>query len=293
MAIKVNGTVITDEEVSAEHSRMIQQLAARIPPQQLESMQDAVKKRAVENVINRVLLQEAVEREDITATQEEVESRMAAVRSNFDSDSAFAERLATMGITAKDLREEMDAALRIEKLIDKHVGDIAEPTEPEIRSFYEQNSDRFVTPERVRASHILIKTEAEETEPQKASKRLEAARLLGEISDGADFAQIASRHSHCPSKAKGGDVGFFERGRMVKPFEDAAFGLKVGDISEIVETEFGYHIVKVTDRQDADTISFDAAKENIASFLTAQKRQEAVNTYTEGLRSEAKIEYQD
>ena len=293
MAIKVNGTVITDDEVSTEHSRMLQQLAARIPPQQMESMQDAVKKRAVENVINRVLLQEAVRREDITTTQEEVESRMDAVRGNFDSDSAFAERLATMGITAKDLHEEMDAALRIEKLIDKHIGDIAEPTEAEMRSFYEQNSDRFIRPERVRASHILIKTEAEETEPQKASKRLEVARLLGEISEGADFAQVASRHSHCPSKTEGGDVGFFERGRMVKPFEDAAFDLKVGDISEIVETEFGYHIVKVTDRQDADVIPFDTAKDNIASFLTAQRRQEAVNTYTEGLRAAATIEYQE
>ncbi len=293
MAVKINGTVITDKEVSDEHSRMMQQLAARIPPQQLERMQDAIKKQAVENVINRTLLEQAVEREGITASQEEIDSRMDAIKSNFGSDSAFSERLAAMGLTVKDLRQEMGAALQMEKLIDKHVGEIKEPTETELRSFYDENSERFVQPERVRASHILIKTESSETEPEKTSKRLEAAKILGEIGEGGDFAELASRHSQCPSKAKGGDVGFFERGRMVRPFEDAAFALGVGEVSDIVETQFGYHIVKVTDRQEKSSIPYETAKDDIESFLSSFKRQEAINVYTSELRSAATIEYSE
>jgi peptidyl-prolyl cis-trans isomerase C len=293
MAVKINGTVISDKEVSDEYSRMVEQLAARIPPQQLEPMQDAIKKQAVENIINRALLEQAIEREGITASQEEIDSRMDAIKSNFGSDSAFSERLATMGITAKELRQEMGAALRMEKLIDKHVGEIEEPTETELRSFYDENSERFVQPERVRASHILIKTGAGETDPEKAAKRLEAAKILGRIGEGADFAELASRHSECPSKAKGGDVGFFERGRMVKPFEDAAFTLGVGEVSDLVETQFGYHIVKVTDRQEKSSIPYETAKDDIATFLGSHKRQEAINVYTSKLRSAATIEYSE
>lgn len=293
MSIRVNGTAITDQEISEEHSRITQQLAARIPPQQMEAMQDAVRKQAAENMINRVLLEQAVEREGIGASEEEIDSRMDAIKRNLGSDSAFSERLASMGITAKDLRREMDAALRMEKLIDKHIGNIAEPTDQELKSFYDDNPEAFVQPERIRASHILIKTEANENGPDKSAKRLETARILGEINEGADFAQAASRYSHCPSKAKGGDLGFFERGKMVKPFEDAAFDLGVGDISDIVETQFGYHIVKVTERQDKGAISFESAKDDIASFLCTQKRQEAINAYTGELRSSAKIAYDE
>jgi peptidyl-prolyl cis-trans isomerase C len=293
MPIRVNGTAISEQEISEEHSRITQQLAARIPPNQLEEMQDSVRRQAAENMINRVLLEQAVEREGITASAEEVDSRMEAIKRSLGSDSAFSERLASMGITAKELHQEMDAALRMEKLIDKHIGDIADPTDQELRSFYDENPEAFIQPERVRASHILIKTEPNESPPDKSAKRLETARILGEINEGGDFAQAASRYSHCPSKAKGGDLGFFERGRMVKPFEDAAFDLGIGEVSDIVETQFGYHIVKVTDRQDKGTISFETAKDDIASFLCTQKRQEAISTYTGELRASAKIEYDE
>ncbi len=293
MPIRVNTNTVSDEEIAAEQERITQQLAMHIPSEQIETMKEVVKKQAIDSLINRMLLKEAVGREGIEATGEEIDERMEMIKSKFESPEAYSEQLASIGITQKDLRNEMEMSLRMEKLLQKHVGAIEEPTEAEVQSFYKENAEQFIQPEMLRASHILIETEPQESAPERAAKRLEAAKLLGEIHNGADFARLASQHSACPSKERGGDLGYFERGRMVKPFEEAAFSLWAGEVSDLVETQFGYHIVKVTDRQEESTVPFEAAKDDISAFLKDQKREQAIRAYTDNLRAEATIEHSD
>jgi peptidyl-prolyl cis-trans isomerase C len=293
MAVTVNGRALTEQEVTEEQNRLMQQLGGRVPPEKLGAMQEAIRKQALESVINRVLFEQAVEREGINASEDEVDSRLSAIRNSFDTEEAYAGRLVDMGITQGELRSQVAAALRMEKLFEIHTSSVKDPSEDELQSFYQENSEQFVQPERIRASHILLQVEPNIPEQEKSVKRLEAAKILGEIQGGTDFAQMASRHSGCPSSAEGGDLGYFGKGQMVKPFEDAAFALKVGGVSDVIETKFGYHIVKVTDRQEPGTIPFEAAKGDIATFLKGRRQQEAMSVYAGELRAAATIENPD
>ncbi len=292
MAVKVNDQVITNKEVADEENRLLQQLAGQVDPSQLGQMRSLVHKQAVSNMVDRELLRQAVEKEKIAVDQAEVDARVADIAERLGSREALSQRLEMIGMSEDDFVHEMETSLKIEKLLAEH-SDVKPVTEDEARKYYEENIDRFKQPERIRASHILIQVKPEDTEAQKKAKREEAERLLAEIKNGADFAELAAQYSDCPSKQRGGDLGYFERGRMVKPFEDAAFALKVGEVSGIVETQFGYHIIKVTDREEARTVPFEETKEGLINYLEGQQKQQAMQTYVEQLRQAATIEYPD
>jgi len=290
MAVKVNGQIVTEQEVAAEENRIRQQLEGRVSPQQIAQMGEVIHKQAIENLINKVLLEQAVAKENIKVKQEDIDARMNELKKSFASEEEFEQRLAALGIKKEELIKDIESGLGIEALLDRETDKVADATDEEVETFYKDNVEQFKQPERIRASHILIAFTDGESDSSKAEKKLRAAKILGEIKAGADFAQMATMYSDCPSKAQGGDLGYFEHGRMVKPFEDAAFALKnVGDISDVVETQFGYHIIKLTDRQEARVVPLDEAKEDIRAYLTGEKKKEAINTYINNLRASAAI----
>jgi peptidyl-prolyl cis-trans isomerase C len=290
MVVKVDGRVVTNREVAEEEGRLMQQLGGRVDFQQLGEMKGVIRQQAIDNVINRILLQNAVETEGVTVSQEAIDARMRDIRGRMGSEEEFSSRLAMMGITEEFLKQEMETALKVETIIADR--DLMKPiSDSEMKSYYDENPEQFQQPERIGASHILIKTEPTDSEAAKMEKRGEAERLLADLKQGADFATLAGQHSFCPSKQNGGDLGLFGRGQMVKPFEDAAFSLGVGELSGIVETQFGYHIIKVTAREAGGTIPFGEAREGIAGFLDTQMRQQAMNTLVGELRAGAAIEY--
>lgn len=153
-----------------------------------------------------------------------------------------------------------------------------EVTEEEMKEFYETNKAQFVSPKSVQASHILVK---ELEEAQKAMK---------EIEDGASFEEVAKKYSTCPSKERGGDLGFFGKGQMVPEFEEAAFAMELNTISEPVKSQFGYHIIKVTDEKEEGTKSLEEVKPQIQQQLLAQKQQKAYFDKAEELKDQYKVE---
>ena len=148
----------------------------------------------------------------------------------------------------------------------------------DLEAFYRQNISRYSMPEQRRARHILIKTSAEDSEDVLAEKRNMALQVLELAKSGEDFAELAKQYSEGPTGPRGGDLGAFTRGRMVKPFEDAAFSLNEGEISDIVETQFGFHIIKLEKIEPANTKPLEEVKDEIAAQLQAQKSRELAFT---------------
>lgn len=290
---KVNGIVIGDKELSQELSMLKQQMAGRVSAQQLDSMEPMLKQQAVANLVNRALLTEAAKEENITVTADQVDAKYEEIRANFPDEETFVAQLGRSNMTAEEFRLEVERGMKLEELVSIKTADIAAPTAEEAKEFYDSNSDRFTTPERVRASHILITVAETDTEITKEQKKAKIDDLHARLVAGADMAALAMENSDCPSKDKGGDLGFFGKGQMVKPFEDAAFALDVGQISPVVETRFGYHVIKVTEKEEAGTTAFADVEESIIDYLADMKKQDEMNTYMTALRDAAVIEYAD
>ncbi len=149
--------------------------------------------------------------------------------------------------------------------------------EEELKEFYNEHQDMFKTQESVRASHILV------------DSKEKAEELLKELKEKS-FEEVAKENSSCPSSANGGDLGNFEKGKMVPEFEEAAFALKVGEISQPVQTQFGYHIIKLTDREDAGVMSYEESKPQIENTVLLKKQQDVYLAKVDEIKKEVKVE---
>lgn len=293
MIVSVNGSVITKSEVDSERDKLVRQFQGKIPPDQMEAILPKLWNQALENLINLRLLTQEADRRNIQHDNEAIDKQISQISSRFPDPKKFKEQLATLGISEEKLRSEIGESLRIEKLLENEPKQDQEVSEKDIEDFYRENPENFRMSERIQASHILIKVDPKAAPEVKEQKRQKLSGILGEIKNGADFAKLAGEHSDCPSKSRGGDLGLFERGKMVKPFEDVAFQLKVGEVSDIVETQFGFHLIKLTDRQDGQVMPMEKARERIKSHLGRQKQSQVINDFLMKLRSEAKIDYSE
>ncbi len=166
-------------------------------------------------------------------------------------------------------------------------------TDAQLQAFYGEHPEAFSQPESMRASHILIGVDAGAgTEEQEKAKR-KAEEILDQVKSGADFAELAKSESTCPSAPQGGDLGEFKRGQMVAPFEQAAFGLEPGGVSELVETQFGYHIIKATGKNVAEVVPFEDVKDRIEKQLKAQQVQQQAMAKVEEFRKTSVIEFSE
>ena len=287
----VNGTIISALDLETEVGRIARRFGGGMPPGGADQMRPQLEQQAMENLVSKLVLYDAVKAAQITAAEAEITSRFEQYKSNFPSDEVFAQQLQQMGYTEENLREEIGMAIQIESLLETNVGEIPTPSVEDCRKYYDSNPAQFEEGEKIQASHILLTVDAAATPEEKESVRIKIASLREQCVAGGDFAELARTNSNCPSSSKGGDLGWFDRGRMVKPFEDAAFSLKPGEISDIVETQFGYHVIRVADHQDGRVIPFDEVQEMIGERIAAESRQENVDAYIKQLREEAEVEY--
>jgi peptidyl-prolyl cis-trans isomerase C len=285
---KVNGTSITRGELDRAMKVMLAQTGA---PSNLTAEQKKSAETAVLNqLVSAELLFQAGRKLEVKDIEKQVAAQIISAKAKFSTPAQFDKSLKENGITENDLKEYARKELYINNLIETQIASKVSVTEAEEKKFYDENPDKFKLPESVRASHILIGIDAKSTDADKLKAKEKAETVLKKVKGGEDFATAAKENSTCPSSKQGGDLGFFTKGQMVPAFENAAFSLKPGELSDVVETQFGYHIIKVVEKQPARTVSFDEAKQKIQDFLKSQKIRKGINDYVEKLRKEGKVE---
>jgi len=251
-----------------------------------------VKQEVLDRMIELELMYQDSIKRDITIADSLVEENVRGFLKQFEKEEDFLNFLQEQNMTNDDLRKHFRRKLAMRQLQGKIRQELkggVTVTDAEAAEFYQNNLDRFKQPEQVKASHILIKVKHDADAETAKKARQEINKLLADIKEGADFAETARSYSQGPSSTKGGDLGFFSRGKMVKSFEDAAFSMKPNEISDVVETQFGYHLIMVTDQRAEQTIPLDEAKEDITQFFSQIKLDEALKAYIDGLRDKAKI----
>jgi len=291
---KVNGQPISSRDFDSAMEVAKQQFAGAGlgSPEGGKDQQQKIENLTLDRLIDFELLYQASQQEKITVDDNAIKEKMAAFKKQFPSDTEFKDFMTTNHLTEDIMQTQLRRKIAIEglqkKLYDRFNAE-AKVTDDEMRKFYDANKESIKQPEKVRASHILV---AVATDADDATKKAAMEKIKGiqkKLKDGGDFAQLAKESSDCPSKANGGDLDFFVRQQMVKPFADVAFTSPVGQVSDIVTTEFGYHLIKVTDKQPEKMLTFDEVKEKISTYLSQQKIDNQFETYLKGLRDQADI----
>ncbi|HSO07986.1 MAG TPA: peptidylprolyl isomerase [Pelomicrobium sp.] len=249
-----------------------------------------MKQDVLNGLIDRELWWQAAQKAKVLASEQDIARKLDEVRGRFATEEDFRARLATEGYTPESYREQLKRLLSAEKYIAERVVAKVEVTDEDVHRFYVDNPDRMVRPEQVRARHILIKVRPGASAEQKAAARQRIEQAQARLAAGADFAEVAKEVSEDTSGRLGGDLGAFGRGQMVKPFEDAAFALAPGATSGIVETGYGYHLIRVEDKRGGDRVSEDEAREQIRAYLTRVRSRERVDKALAELRAKAEIE---
>jgi len=252
----------------------------------LTEFKDNILKTLIEQ---EVLFQESIA-QGISIDPKEMKAELANFKKQFETEAAFKKQIADMNYTEDAILSQIKQSKTIQIFIEEKVMSTVSISDEETKAYFDSHPDEFKMPERVHASHILLKVDPKASEASKAESLKKIEGIKSKLDDGEDFAKLAGENSDCPSSEKGGDLGFFTRGQMVKPFEEVAFALKPGEVSGVVETQFGYHIIKMHEKEMATTLSYDDIKEKLTGKLQEDKFKEMFPTYIESLKAKYKIE---
>jgi peptidyl-prolyl cis-trans isomerase C len=285
----VNGVIISQGEFDRGLELNKKRLASRgrqIPEEQMAKFRNEV----LDEIINMELLYQDSKKKGIEVKPEVFSNQFTAFKQQFSDEDEYNKWIKENNFTEADFIDELKHIIAIRELIDKEVTEKVKISDDESKQYYDTHPEFFKQPEQVNASHILIKVNENASEAQKAEARKKIQEVQQKLQKGEDFETLAKTYSEGPSAPKGGNLGYFRRGQMVKPFEDAAFKLKPGETSDIVETRFGYHLIKVVDKQPEKTLAYAEIKDRLNELLKKQKLETEVDLYIENLRKDAKIE---
>ena len=284
----VNGQEISAEAVNFELDRLVRfYMGHGMTMAEIRQNLPKLEAKALDQAIGAKLLLDQAARLDIPVTEKDIDAEVARVVQQVGGEENYKKALAAQGIAEADFRKELEKGARVNMLVNQACAHVADPTEDEVTAFYEAHKAEYVEPPQVLCQHILVKgsNDAALDKIKEIRERI--------VNDNADFAEEAKKHSDCPSGAQGGSLGWFGRGMMVPEFDKAAFEMKKGEVSGVVTTEFGYHIIYKADERGGGQQTIVDVHDQIKDLLRHEARGKAMDAYVAELREKATIEYKD
>jgi peptidyl-prolyl cis-trans isomerase C len=282
---RVNG----EEVRKADFELMIRNIELGKGPIPAER-RDEVLRSVLDQLITYTVLKQEAKNRSLSVTDAEVDARLQAMRSQFPDEETFKKALADRGMSLERLRSDARDDMNISKMLEAEVEAAGPASDADAQAFYEKNPEKFQRGESVRASHILLLVGEDADEATRKKTRAQIDELWKRAKAGEDFAKLAQEHSQDGSAANGGDLDFFTRGQMVPEFDNAAFALQPGQISDVVTTQYGFHVIKVTERRPASAVPLAEVNDRVKQYLTEQKKQERADAFIAGLKQKSRIE---
>ncbi len=289
--VKVNGQVIPEEAIQFELERLVRFYTEHgMSQEQIRAQLQTLVQKAAEQAIGTKLLIDEANRLDLPVRDAEVDEQIEKIMRQVGGQEAFDAARAQQKTDVPTFREQLRRGRRVDKLVEKAVTGVEEPTENDILAHFVAHKEEYKAGERVLAQHILITPDGD-TAHSKDEAKAKITVIRERVAAGNDFAAEAAVHSMCPSGKEGGSLGWFARGMMVPEFDEAVFAMKDGEVSDIIETQFGYHIIFKTAHEEAGDADFDAVREKIRDFIRHARRGEAMTAYVDELKDKATIEF--
>ena len=284
---RVNGEDVKKAELDMAVKSLEDRARSAVPPEQ----RDAVYRQVLDRIVGFHLLVQEAKARKVIAPPWEVDGQLEQIRKQFPSEDAFKQMLQARGVTLEKLRADAAQTIAVNLMLKNELEPKVVVSDADARSFYDQNRPRFRQEESVHASHILIRVPEQADAAARAKAKTQADDLLAQVKKGAEFGDLAKKFSQDPGSAQnGGDLGFFSKGQMVPAFEAAAFSLKPGETSGVVETPVGYHIIRVSETKAGRDLGYEEVKAQIEDYLKQQIRERKSQEFVDQLKAKGKVQ---
>lgn len=289
---KVNGFEVNKQAVGFELDRLVRfYMSHGMSMQEIKDNLAKLQEKALDQAIGARLLLERSQQLDVPVTAADIDAEIAKVIEQVGGEENFKKALAAQNISEDDFRKELEKGARVNKLVEQACTGVEEPTEQEVTDFYEAHKSEYVTEPKVLCQHILVKVEDNSTSDEKSAAFEKILAIKERIAAGGNFAEEAEKNSDCPSGREGGSLGWFGPGMMVPEFDKVAFEMKKGEVSGVVTTQFGYHIIYKADEQPGGQQTLVDVHDQIKDLLRHEARGKAVDAFVAELRDKAEIEF--
>jgi parvulin-like peptidyl-prolyl isomerase len=290
IAIIVDKDAVLVSEINEALMPLIQEYRTRYAGEELKKKIEELRKTVIEQAIESKLILQLARRQGITADDKTVDSRLEIVKRRFPSEDAFFEALASRGVTYREYRDQVAEQVLVQETVKRVLGGSIKVSDNEIEEYYRTHPDEFTTEPKVKLAQIFLKHPAQDTPAEMDRVQQKAAQLRILIEDGIDFAQLAEKYSEGPYREKGGLIGVVGPKEILPELEEIAFGLQTGEVSPLIQTDYGFHILKALEAIPSREIGFEEAKPLIEERINEMKRNEQYKDWIRKLREDSFIE---